>query len=168
MAGSDPERLGSLARLVIALGVLLVVAGIAVHGITVGTLTRIWHDLVERPDGPMAFRCVLQPVMAAIAAVHDGLKDAREGNRPFVETVLRDPARRAARLREGLNATARILLLGLVMDGIYQTLVLRRFYPSEAVIVALLLCLLPYVILRGLITRVARRWLAARSAQRVR
>src|SRR6185437_10940893 len=128
MAGSDPERLGSLARLVIALGVLLIVAGIAVHGITVGTLARIWHDLVERPDGPMAFRCVLQPAMAVIAAVHDGLKDARGGNRPFVETVLRDPAKRAARIREGLNATARILLLGLVMDGIYQALVLHRFY----------------------------------------
>ena len=168
MAGSDPERLGSLARLVIALGVLLVVAGIAVHGITVGTLARIWHDLVERPDGPMAFRCVLQPVMAVIAAVHDGLKDARGGNRPFVETVLRDPAKRAARIREGLNATARILLLGLVMDGIYQALVLHRFYPSEAVIVALLLALLPYVILRGLVTRAARRRLAARSAQRAR
>jgi len=168
MAGSDPERLGSLARLVIALGVLLVVAGIAVHGITVGTLARIWHDLVERPDGPMAFRCVLQPAMAVIAAVHDGLKDARGGNRPFVETVLRDPAKRAARIREGLNATARILLLGLVMDGIYQALVFHRFYPSEAVIVALLLALLPYVILRGLVTRAARRRLAARSAQRAR
>jgi hypothetical protein len=165
MAGSDPERLGSLARLVVALGVLLVLAGIVVHGVTVGTFARIWHDLVERPDGPMAFRFVLQPAMGAIAAIHDGLKDARGGNRPFVETVLRDPAKRAARLREGLNATARILLLGLVMDGAYQALVLHRFYPSEAVIVALLLGLLPYVILRGLITRAARRRPAAQRVQ---
>ena len=157
MAGSDPERLGSLARLVIAFGVLLVAAGIAWHGITIASFSRIWHDLVERPSEPMAFRFVLQPVMAAIAAAHDGLRDARGGNQPFVVTMLRDPAKRIGRLREGVNATARILLLGLVMDGIYQAVVLHRFYPSEAVIVALLLGFVPYVILRGLVTRVARR-----------
>ncbi len=101
----------------------------------------------------MAFRFILQPVMAAIAAVRDGLHDARSGRAPFFWTMLRNPPERMGRLREGLNATARIILLGLVMDSIYQILVLKRFYPNEAVIVALLLAFVPYAILRGLVTR---------------
>ena len=53
--------------------------------------------------------------------------------------MLRNPHERIGRLREGLNATARIILLGLVMDVIYQIIVLKTFYPVEAVIVALCL-----------------------------
>jgi hypothetical protein len=41
---------------------------------------------------------------------------------------------------------------------IYQVIVLRRFYPAEAVIVALLFAFIPYMIVRGLAARIARRW----------
>ena len=71
-------------------------------------------------------------------------------------TVLRNPQERVGRLREGLNATARIILLGLVMDVIYQLIVLKTFYPNEALVIALLLAFVPYVIIRGLVLRVAR------------
>jgi hypothetical protein len=36
--------------------------------------------------------------------------------------------------------------------------VLKRFYPAEAVIVALLFAFVPYVIIRGPVARIARRW----------
>ena len=62
------------------------------------------------------------------------------------------------RLREGLNATARIILLGLVMDTIYQILELQTFHPNEALIVALLLVFAPYVVMRGVVARVAGMW----------
>ena len=65
------------------------------------------------------------------------------------------------RLREGLNATARIILLGIVMDGMYQMIVLRRFYPGEAVIIALVLAFVPYLLIRGPAARIARRLHAA-------
>ena len=104
----------------------------------------------------MRFRFYLQPLMAAIAAIHDGREDARAGRSPYFMTVLRNPQERVGRLREGLNATARIILLGLVMDVIYQLLVLKTFYPNEALVVALLLAFVPYVIIRGLVLRIAR------------
>jgi hypothetical protein len=44
---------------------------------------------------------------------------------------------------EGLNATARIILLGLAMDVIYQLLVLKTFYPNEAFIMSVKAKLLP-------------------------
>ena len=35
----------------------------------------------------MTFRFILQPVMAAVAALHDGIKDARLGRSPYFWTV---------------------------------------------------------------------------------
>jgi hypothetical protein len=60
-------------------------------------------------------------------------------------------------LWEGVISTARVILLGLLMDAIYQVSELHKFYPGEAVIVALMLAFLPYLILRGPISRIARR-----------
>jgi hypothetical protein len=156
MSSAAPQELGVLAKLVLVLAVLLIVAGVVWHGVTGEALRRFWHDLVERPDAPMRFRFILQPLMAALAAIHDGRVDARAGRSPYLVTVLRIPQERIGRLREGLNATARIILLGLAMDVIYQLLVLKTFYPNEALVVALLLGFVPYLIIRGLVLRVAR------------
>ena len=116
----------------------------------------------------MTFRFVLQPAMAGLAALRDGIRDARTGDAPFLWSVLTNPAARRDRLREGWIATARIILLGLGMDVAYQVIVLDRFYPGEAAIVAILLAFIPYVLLRGPIGRLARRRLArkAEAAQR--
>ena len=122
-----------------------------------GVWERFWTDLAERPDGPMSFRFLLQPVMAAIAAWHDGKKDALTGRSPYFWTVLTEPDKRRARLVEGFKATAKILVVGLVMDLIYQIVVFRIFYPIEALVVALVLAFVPYLLLRGPFARIAKR-----------
>jgi len=155
---ADAQELGLLARLVVAFAVLLVAAGVVWHGITVQTLQRFWRDLAARPGGPMSFRFILQPAMAAIAAFLDGRRDAASGRSPYFWGLVRDRGERLGRLREGLNGTARIILLGIAMDVIYQALVLRTFYPTEALVVALLLAFVPYILLRGPFARAARRW----------
>ena len=53
------------------------------------------------------------------------------------------------------------------MDAIYQIIVLKRFYPAEAVIVALLFAFVPYVIIRGPVARIARRWQGGGSPNRI-
>ena len=144
--------------------VAFVVVGLAQYGFSAEVRGRVWQNLLERSSGPVTFRFILQPIMATIAAYFDGVKDARSGRRPFLETVLADPAKRAGRLQEAVIATARILLLGLIMDGIYQFIEFKTFHPAEAVIIALLLAFVPYVVMRGLIARVARRWFGRGSA----
>ena len=161
MSDTDTQKLSLLAKLVIAFILMMIVAGVVWHGVSVPTFQRIWHDLVARPDAPMRFRFILQPLMVAIIAIRHGLEDARTGRSPYFWTMVGNPRERAQRLNEGLNATARIILLGLVMDAIYQVLMLRQFYPAEAVIVALLFAFLPYVIIRGPTARIARRWRGA-------
>lgn len=167
MTEPEPRKLSLLAKLVVAFILVLIVAGVVWHGASLDTFKRIWHQLIERADAPMRFRFILQPLMAAILAILGGLKDARTGRSPYFWTMLGNPRERIERLEEGLNATARIILLGIVMDVIYQIIVLKRFYPAEAVIVALLFAFVPYVIIRGPVARIARRWLGGASANRI-
>jgi hypothetical protein len=134
------------------------VGGLLWYGFSAEVRARLWQNLFDRPDGPMVFRFFLQPTMAAIAAWRDGVNDARTGRSPFFVGALTDPAQRTIRLNEALVATARIILLGLVMDGIYQAIEFNYFHPAEAVIIALALAFVPYLVLRGLIARAARRW----------
>ena len=154
MPNNEPQKLSLLAKLILASILVLIILGIVWYGVSVPTFRRIWHDLVARPDAPMRFRFILQPLMAAIVAIRAGINDARTGRSPYFWTMLGNPRERAQRLNEGLNATARIILLGLAMDTVYQILVLDRFYPNEALIIALLLAFLPYVIVRELVVRV--------------
>jgi hypothetical protein len=153
-----------VARLVVVLMLIFVVVGLAQYGFSAEVRARIWQNLLERSSGPMTFRFILQPMMATIAAFIAGIRDARTGRAPFLETVLTDPAKRAGRLQEAVIATARIMLLGLVMDAIYQAIELKTFHPAEAVIIALLLAFVPYVVLRGIITRIARWRIGRQSA----
>jgi hypothetical protein len=118
--------------------------------------TRFWNDMAGRIGGPMSFRLLLQPAMAMFFAVRDGLKDAREGRPAYFYSLLTDPANRRSRLREGFKAVARVFVLAIIMDLIYQVIVLRWFYPLQSLIVAFVLALLPYILLRGPVNRIAR------------
>lgn len=153
-----------LAWLAAVLLVALAVFGVVRYGFSAEIHDRIWRDIADRPGGPMTFRFVLQPIMAALAAFHDGLKDARSGRSPYLWSLLTEAGARAGRLGEGLVATARIILLGIGMDAIYQFTVLKTFYPGEMVIIAILLAFLPYLLLRGPFSRIAALWIARKSA----
>lgn len=157
ISNASPRRLSVLARAVLVLLLGMIVIGILWHGISTGVLKRLWDNLLNRPDGTMSFRFILQPAMAIVVAVRDGRRDVRLGRNAYFATLVGDRAARGERLREGLNATARIILLGIIMDAVYQAIALHRFYPNEAVIVALVLAFLPYVAARGLVTRAVRQ-----------
>ncbi len=145
------------ARVAVALLLGLVVLGIVWYGVSFENLDRLWDDLLDRPSGPMTFRFILQPAMAVIAALRDGVSDARLGRTPYLAAIVRGEER-SGRLWEGIISTARILILGVVMDTVYQLLVLGTFYPGQAAVIAVLLAFVPYLLLRGPIGRIARHW----------
>ena len=151
------------ARIAVALLAGLIILGVAWYGITAESLGRLWSDILDRPGGPMTFRFILQPAMAIIAALRDGVKDARLGRRPYVWALIHGThgsEGRGGRLWEGIISTARIVILGVVMDIIYQWRVLGTFYPVQSVVIAILLAFVPYLLLRGPIARIARHWVA--------
>jgi hypothetical protein len=144
-----------LARLVVFLVIAFLVAGAFTYGFSAEVRDRVWHDLLERPTHLFRFRFILQPVMAGIAALHDGIADARKGRTPYLWALLARSSDWLGRLEEGVISTARVLLLGLVMDTIYQLIVLETLYPAEAAIVSIVLAFIPYLLLRGPIARFA-------------
>ncbi len=162
---SDAPSRGAIlqARLAVVLIVGLIVLGVVWYGVSFENLDRMWGDILARPGGPMTFRFVLQPDMAVIAALRDGVRDARLGRRPYVWALVRgvrSAEGRGGRLWEGVTSTARILILGVVMDTVYQWLVFKTFYPVQAAVIAILLAFVPYLLLRGPIQRIAGLWIA--------
>lgn len=129
-------------------------------------LNRFWTDLLSRPNGPYGFRFMLQPVMGAIVALLDGIKDARTGRSPYFWTILSNPEKRSGRLHEGLKATTRIILLGVAMELLYQYKMFDTFYPGEAIAIIFFLAFLPYLLLRGSFARLAWLWFARKEKDR--
>ncbi len=118
---------------------------------------RFIEDMAHRVTGPMKLRLLLQPVMASIFAIRSGLADASSGKPAYFWALFtgRDPAERAAMLKDGWKSVGKVFVLALVLDVVYQIVATRRVYPGEAVITAILLAIVPYLTLRGLATRLA-------------
>ena len=116
-----------------------------------------WNNLVGRIDGPLKFRLVLQPIMAVIFAIRDGLKDAREGNVPYLWALFSEPGRRREILLDGWKSVAKVFCLATLMDLIYQYLILGLLYPLAALFVAFMMAFFPYLLIRGPVNRIARR-----------
>jgi hypothetical protein len=118
---------------------------------------RIMENMADRVSGPMKFRLILQPVMASIFAILAGLKDAKAGNPPYFWGLVTNPAQRADMIKDGWKSVGKVFVLALILDVVYQLIVERFVYPGEALIVAFALAIVPYLILRGLVTRLASR-----------
>ena len=118
---------------------------------------RFTTDLIARVTGPLHFRLVLQPLMAAFFAIRSGLADASAGKPPYFWALLSNRSDRRAMIKDGWKSIGRVFLLAIVLDVVYQLYVLHFVYPPQAIFVALILAIVPYLILRGLVTRLARR-----------
>jgi hypothetical protein len=115
------------------------------------------EQLLGRAGGPLHFRLVIQPIVASVIAIRAGLKDAREGKPAFFWTLLTNSAERQILLRSGWKDIGKIFVVAFVLDTGYQVFVLRTFYLVQAFIVAVVLAIVPYVLFRGPVTRLARR-----------
>lgn len=118
---------------------------------------RFVENLADRVTGPMKFRLLLQPLMAVIFATISGLKDAKTGKPPYFWGLITHPDQRREMVRDGWKSVGKVFVLALALDVVYQIIVQRFVYPGEAIVVALVLAIVPYLLVRGLVTRIARR-----------
>jgi hypothetical protein len=128
------------------------------------TLHRVVTDLIGRLTGPLHFRLLLQPAMATFFGIRDGLKDAHEGQPAYFWSLFTDRTHSKERLKSGLKAVARVIVFALVMDAIYQFIALHWFYPGEALIVALELAFVPYLLILGPANRIAKWWMSRHAS----
>ena len=123
-------------------------------------MAEIWQrfveDLLNRLSGPLHFRFIVQPLMAVVFAVLDGLKDAKAGKPAYFWAMVVNPEHRRELLRDGWKHFGKIFILAIILDVIYQLKVHHTVYPMEILIVALVLAVVPYVLLRGPVNRIVR------------
>jgi hypothetical protein len=117
---------------------------------------RAIQNLFDRVDGPMAIRLVVQPIMATIFAMRDGLRDARQNQAPYGWSLFMDPEHRGHRLRDGWRSIRTVFFAALAVDVVYQLVQLRWVYLGEALIIAQIVALIPYVLIRSLVNRIVR------------
>jgi len=119
---------------------------------------RTWADITNGSHRhvPLAFRFILQPCVAAFFAWRAGRQDAREGRPLYFWGLLTDSTHRPDALREGWKDIGKVFVLAFVMDCIYQFIELRWIYVGEALMIAALLAVVPYLLVRALTHRVLR------------
>ena len=114
---------------------------------------RFIENLFSRLDGPLHFRFFMQPAMAIIFAVIDGIKDGKMGRPAYLWTMVKDPNQRRELMKIGWKRIAKIFILAVILDVIYQIKVYHWFYPGETLTVAILLAIIPYLLVRGPVNR---------------
>jgi hypothetical protein len=120
-------------------------------------LSRFFGNLADRLHGPLTFRLLMQPTMAAVLAIRAGVRDARSGRPPYGWAIVSDAGGRRHLLREGWRAIAGVFTVAILVDVAYQLLVLQWVYPLETVTVAFVLAFVPYLLVRGPANRIASR-----------
>jgi hypothetical protein len=118
--------------------------------------TRVMHNLLARLSGPLQFRLLIQPGMATLFALRAGLIDALEKRPAFFWSIFTDAEQRTSLLREGWKAVGKVFIIAIVVDGVYQFIAVQWFYPGEALIVAFMLAVVPYLLIRGPFNRLVR------------
>jgi hypothetical protein len=124
-------------------------------------MEEIWARFVEnmagRVSGPMKLRLLFQPLMAVFFAVRAGLNDAKSGRPTFFWALAHSPELRDEKLKQAGRSAGKVFVLAMALDVVYQFVELRTVYPGEAIIVAFVLAILPYLLVRPAVGRLARR-----------
>lgn len=118
-------------------------------------LRTAWNELMGRAAGPMHMRLIVQPAVVVFLAIRAGTRDARQGNPPYLWTILTDSDQRKRLLHEGWKDVAKIFTMAVILDLVYSLVVLHRIFPMQTLMVAVILAIVPYLLLRGVVTRLA-------------
>jgi hypothetical protein len=120
-------------------------------------LARASADLLHRLDGPLHLRFIVQPLVAVLIATRAGVHDARDGRPPFLAALFWKRESRGELWRESKKDLWKLFLVATLLDVVYQLRVHHAVYAGELLITAAVLSFLPYALVRGSVTRFARR-----------
>lgn len=150
---------------VILAGLTLVVLALSLRGSFRDYLNRgeiyvfsraFLEDIPKRLTGPGRFRFILQPLFAILLGIRSGLSDARAGWPPYMYGVLFHRRLRGELVGSGFATVANLLLMGILLDSVFQWVILGVSHPGAALVVGPVLIVAPYAIARSLSNRLAR------------
>ena len=105
----------------------------------------------------MKLRLIIQPLVACVFAVRSGLRDARDGRSPYFWALAFDAGDRRELLGQGWRDIAMLFVAAVILDMIYQLIELHTVYSGEAIVVAVLLAIIPYLLVRAAVTRLVAK-----------
>lgn len=109
--------------------------------------------LLARVEGPMSLRLIMQPLVALIFSIRDGVKDAEQGSPPFFWAIFTDPDHRKELVANGWKSIGKVFIIAVVLDLVFQYSVFSALRPIGALLAGSILALLPYIVLRGPVNR---------------
>jgi len=115
------------------------------------------NDIPKRLAGPGRFRFIMQPAVAIILGVLSGLSDARAGRPPYLYGVLFHRSLRGELVRTGFETVVNLLLMGVLLDAVFQWIILGVSHPGAALVVGPVLIIFPYSLARAFSNRLVRR-----------
>ena len=124
-------------------------------------LSQRLAEIVGRIHGPMNARIYIQTLVAIIFAVRAGMRDARDKNAPFFWSLAFGLGSRRDLIKSAWKDIGKVFIAALALDVVYQVYRFHTVYPLEAIIVAILLAVIPYVVVRAGVTRFLK-WKKAR------
>ena len=116
-----------------------------------------FEDIPKRLAGPGRFRFLFQPAMAIFLGWRAGRADARAGRPPYLRGLLFHAEHRVAMARETVEGIAVLLLMGILLDSVFQWVLLGISFPGAALVVGPVLIAFPYAAARGVLGRFGPR-----------
>ena len=113
--------------------------------------------LRELTSGQGQFRLLLLAAVALVVGIRAGIADARAGTLPFGRRLAEGNEPHAQLMKDAVKRALNPLALAVVLDVILQRLTLGYVRPLVAVVVAVVVVWIPFVIVRGVMNRFWRR-----------
>jgi len=114
------------------------------------------EDIPKRLTGPGRFRFVLQPSVAILLGIRSGRTDARAGRPAYLYGIVFNKTMRRELVRTSFDSVVNLLLMGILLDSIFQWVILGASYPGPALVMGPVLIAAPYSVARALSNRLAR------------
>jgi hypothetical protein len=158
---SLPLVLGVLTVAVLAVSVPGSLRAAREHGAFYVFSIRFFEDIPKRLAGRMRF--FLQPALAIFFGWKAGRSDAIEGRSVLLRRLFGGAPERATLVKETIEGIGVLLLMGILLDSVFQWVLLGISYPGAALVVGPVLITFPYAAARAVAHRFGRTQPAGRK-----
>jgi hypothetical protein len=84
-----------------------------------------------RLTGPMSFRFILQPLVATLLGIRDGLNDARAGRPPYLWDLIVRPEGRRRQIEQAVESLAKPIIVAIIVDAMGLQFTVTLLFPKK-------------------------------------
>jgi len=115
-----------------------------------------FQDMFARLTGPGKLRFLIQPTVAVILGIRQGIKDAHANRLPFLRVLAIHASHRHHAMQTAVMDVRDLVAIAILLDIIFQWFLFHQIHPGAALILGPVLIAIPYSLARELANRVVR------------